>query len=230
MEHKAVSVIIPARNEEALVGRTIEAILHSVARIHALCDALPHLGETLAEVIVIDDDSTDGTVDVVRRYVDRHGVQLAHSARVRAPCARNAGARLASGHVFVFVDADTVVPPHTLGRILHLCGAEGYQAGIARLASLEGGRRAWCWWTFWGLARRLPLARAKALPALMFCTREVFHEFGPFDERVAIGEEWPILAGLYRARPARFIYDRTLTARTSSRLPHPALTRHPGAI
>ena len=32
-----------------------------------------------------------------------------------------------------------------------------------------------------------------------------FEEFGPFDERVAIGEEWPILAGLYRARPGRLV-------------------------
>jgi hypothetical protein len=51
----------------------------------------------------------------------------------------------------------------------------------------------------------------------MFCTRAVYHEFGPFDERVIIGEEWPILAGLYRARPERLVYDDTLAALTSSR-------------
>ena len=65
--------------------------------------------------------------------------------------------------------------------------------------------------------RRLPLPRAKAMPACMFCTREAFDEFGPFDERVAIGEEWPILAGLYRARPRRFVYDRAITALSSGR-------------
>jgi hypothetical protein len=51
----------------------------------------------------------------------------------------------------------------------------------------------------------------------MFCTREAFDEFGPFDERVAIGEEWPILAGLYRTRPRRFVYDQALTAFSSGR-------------
>ena len=51
----------------------------------------------------------------------------------------------------------------------------------------------------------------------MFCTAKVFSEFGPFDEEVAIGEEWPILAGLYRQRPDRFKYDRTITAFSSSR-------------
>jgi len=62
-----------------------------------------------------------------------------------------------------------------------------------------------------------PLPRAKALPAFMFCTRRVFVGYGPFDETVAIGEEWPILADLYRAEPSRLVYDRTLTARTSCR-------------
>jgi len=42
-------------------------------------------------------------------------------------------------------------------------------------------------------------------------------ELGPFDERVVISEEWPILAGLYRRRPRRLVYERTLVARTSSR-------------
>jgi hypothetical protein len=51
----------------------------------------------------------------------------------------------------------------------------------------------------------------------MFCTREVFDRFGPFDETVQIGEEWPILAGLYRRCPSRLIYDRSLSAITSNR-------------
>ena len=51
----------------------------------------------------------------------------------------------------------------------------------------------------------------------MFCRATVFDEFGPFDEGVAIGEEWPILAGLYRHRPERFVYDRSITAYSSSR-------------
>lgn len=214
---KVISVIIPARNEEALIGRAIEATLRAAAILQGYGDALPHLAETIAEIIVVDNASIDRTVEVAKLYVDHNGVRLAHCARIKAPCARNMGARLTKGRILVFVDADTVIPPHTLSRIVYLCDAQGYQAGITWLASLEGGKRARCWWTFWAHVRRLPLARAKAMPALMFCTRSIFYEFGPFDERIAIGEEWPILAGLYRTRPSRFIYDRTLTALTSSR-------------
>ena len=208
-----ISVIIPARNEALLIGCVLEAVL----RAATMGDSPRHLSETTTEVIVVDNASTDHTAQMVQPYATQFGVRLAHCARLKAPCARNHGAHIARGRIFVFVDADTLMPPHSLNRIQHLCHTQGYEAGIARLGSLEGGLRAWGWWTFWGLMRALPIARAKAMPALMFCTRATFHEFGPFDERVVIVEEWPILAGLYQARPQRFIYDRAITARSSNR-------------
>jgi glycosyltransferase involved in cell wall biosynthesis len=131
--------------------------------------------------------------------------------------ARNHGRRHAQGRILVFVDADTHLPSCALTQIVATCEQRGKSAGIVRLAALDGGWQARCWWTFWEHVRRLPLPRAKAMPAAMFCTAAVFDEFGPFDEEVAIGEEWPILAGLYRSRPHQFIYDRSLTAYTSSR-------------
>ena len=90
-------------------------------------------------------------------------------------------------------------------------------AGICRLGTFDGGSRARLWWTFWNAVRHLPLPRAKAMPAFMFCTREAFDRYGPFDESVAIGEEWPILAGVYAAEPQRFVYDRRVLAWSSSR-------------
>jgi glycosyltransferase involved in cell wall biosynthesis len=143
-------------------------------------------------------------------------IRIVHCPAPGAARARNAGAAAAGGSVLVFVDADTRIPPLGLRRIeQHVEG--GYDSGIFRLAPQSPGLRAWCWWTFWNQVRRLPLSRAKALPAFMFCTRAVFDRFGPFDESVAIGEEWPILAGRYRDDPRRLVYDRTMAARTSGR-------------
>lgn len=211
---KIISVIVPARNEARLIGQTIEAILHAAALPHHTC--LPHLDETHTELIVVDNASTDQTAAIVHCYTRQYGVQLLQYGPINPPMARNRGAEQARGHMLVFVDADTVIPPHTLRRVQHH-HTQGYQAGITWLASLEGGRRAWCWWTFWCLIRCLPLPHAKAMPAFMFCTREAYENYGPFDEQVLIGEEWPILAGLYRAGRKNFIYDRSLVVLTSSR-------------
>ena len=202
-----VSVIIPARNERRLIGSTLDCVLQ----------ATRHLGPTAAEVIVVDNDSGDGTWDILQCYAADHGVSVLRLDQLGAARARNHGRRHATGRILVFLDADTHVAPDCLQRIVAHCEQGGIEAGITRLAGLDGGLRARLWWLFWEHVRRLPLARAKAMPALMFCTAAVFDEFGPFDEEVAIGEEWPILASLYCHRPRRFMYDRSITALSSSR-------------
>lgn len=211
------SIIIPARNEEAMISGAVESAIAAVAHFEN-CNGRPlHLSRTRAEIIVADNASTDRTPTALAPYVEVHGVQRVICRRLKAPCARNAGAAASSGSILVFLDADTRMPREALSRVRFLCRSLGYDAGIVRFASLEGGIRAWCWWSFWNLVRHLPLARAKAMPAFMFCTRDVFRRLGPFDETVTLGEEWPILAGLYRTDRSRLVYDRALTAFSSNR-------------
>lgn len=204
-----ISLIIPARNEERWLSETLQAAVSAVE--HARADNL------VAEVIVVDNASTDGTWHVLQQFANQYGIRPVRLAQLGAARARNQGRRQAQGRILLFVDADTHLPADGLVRIVNWCDQHGKQAGITRLAGLEGGWKASVWWTFWEHVRRLPLPYAKAMPAAMFCTAAAFDEFGPFDEEVAIGEEWPILANLYRHRPQAFVYDRSLTALTSNR-------------
>jgi glycosyltransferase involved in cell wall biosynthesis len=208
-----ISVVIPARNEAALIESTVGSVLH--ARDHYYSKTCND--GAAVEVIIVDNASDDGTAATLAQHQSEGGLLMATCVRRGAARARNLGARLASGRALVFLDADTWLPPQALIRIAELVDELGYEAGITRLGARDGGWRARCWWEFWNAVRRLPLPGAKAMPACMFCTREAFDEFGPFDERVDIGEEWPILAGLYRARPSRFIYDQAITALSSGR-------------
>ena len=212
-----LSIIIPARNEEAQIRGTLWAVLRSVARHAHLPLERLHLPATRCEVLVVDSGSSDGTPRILAQFADRFGVHRLHTLRPGASAARNLGAARSGGEVLVFIDADTRVPEGAITRIQSLVEQRGGAAGIFPYAPQERGVRARCWWTFWNWVRWLPLARAKAMPAFMFCTRQVFHQFGPFDESVAIGEEWPILAGVYRRNRRELVYDRTLRAYTSSR-------------
>jgi glycosyltransferase involved in cell wall biosynthesis len=216
MSERRLSFVIPARNEEALIGEVVEAILASVARASGIPRDELWLPDTPFEVVVADDGSEDATAAIVGRFAAA-GVRLVPCAGGTCAAARNAGAAASAGRTLCFVDADTIIPPDAVARILRHHEEEGRCLVLYRLASREPGVRAWLWWTFWGLARRLPLARAKSMPAFMSCDRAHFARHGPFDESRAIAEEWPLTGAAYRYRDGRFLYDRGLTARTSSR-------------
>ena len=212
MTHK-ISVIVPARNEEACIGQTVKAIFAAAKECRQHDSTVP------VEVLVVDNLSTDLTATKANRIFDQENSfdsKLVLGSRLSAPCARNDGVAISSGNILVFVDADTVVPKNALLIVLKHVRA-GKLAGISRYRSLEPGKRAWCWWTFWNCVRLLPIAKAKAMSAFMFCTREVFNQFGPFDETVTVGEEWPILAGMYQKRRSEFVYDQSLVVGSSSR-------------
>ena len=217
MTEPRLSFVIPARNEEALIGEALEAILVSVARACEVARSELDLRNSPFEVIVADDGSEDATAAIVGRLADEAGVRLVPCVGRTCAAARNAGAAASSGRVLCFVDADTIIPETAVDRILAHHEGEGRCLVLYRLVSREPGVRAWLWWTFWGLARRLPLARAKSLPAFMSCERSHFESYGPFRESWAIAEEWPLTGAAWRYHPERFLYDRSLTARTSSR-------------
>jgi glycosyltransferase involved in cell wall biosynthesis len=217
MTEKRLSFVIPARNEEALIAEALGAILASVARASGVARHDLWLPDTAFEVVVADDGSEDATAAIVGTFADDVGVRLASCAGRSCAAARNVGALASSGRVLCFVDADTIVPENTVDRILELHEDDGRCLVLYRLASREPGFRAWVWWSFWGLARHLPLARAKSLPAFMSCERTHFERYGPFKESWAIAEEWPLTGAAYRYHRERFLYDRRLTARTSSR-------------
>jgi glycosyltransferase involved in cell wall biosynthesis len=212
-----LAFVIPARNEEVLIGDTVEAILASIARISGVARRDLWLPDTSFDVVVADDGSEDATAKIVGKFAEEDGVRLIPSAGGTCAAARNVGAAASCARVLCFVDADTIVPENAAQRILQLHEDDRRCLVLYRLVAREPGIRPWLWWTFWGLARHLPLARAKSMPAFMSCERAHFERYGPFNESYVTAEEWPLTMAAYRHHRERFLYDRGLTARTSSR-------------
>src|SRR5687768_12884150 len=94
-----ISFIVPAHNEQACLGRTLQAI-HDSARAVA----------QRYEIIVADDASTDATAQIARQH-DATVVTVKHR---QIAATRNSGARAARGERFFFIDADTVINPRAV--------------------------------------------------------------------------------------------------------------------
>ncbi len=120
-----VSVVIPAYDEEANIGRCLEALL-----------AAGYPRDQL-EVLVVDDGSTDGTPEVVRSYPGVRLLSEGHRGKVEA---LNAGVR-GSRHEFILaVDADTLLRPGSISEIVRplVDPRVGAVAGIAQVANPRG--------------------------------------------------------------------------------------------
>lgn len=93
-----ISVIIPARNEEQTLARTISSVRNGGA---------PH------ELIVVDGGSSDNTSAVAMGL----GVRTVSSPVCQRAAQMNLGAERAKGGILIFLHADTILPPASLERI-----------------------------------------------------------------------------------------------------------------
>src|SRR6266487_1752826 len=166
-----ISFIVPAHNEEFELSSTLAAI-HAAASSAA----------QRYEIIVVDDASTDATIDVAARA----GARFISINRRQIAAARNAGARAAQGEYLFFVDADTRINRKHVDEAIAALKI-GYAGGSARVI-VDGtipiwGRifvRAFCTFYF---------ALNLGAGAFLFTTRRNFDAIGGFDEQYFIGEE-----------------------------------------
>ena len=97
---RAVSIIIPAKNE----GRHLPTLLKSLAHLDYPADRI--------EVIVVDNGSIDRTRDIAEAF----GATVLRDDTLSVAGLRNVGARVATGDILAFVDADCVVSSDWLAR------------------------------------------------------------------------------------------------------------------
>jgi glycosyltransferase involved in cell wall biosynthesis len=90
-----LSLVIPAYNEERYIAACLDSVLANAANY-------------LSEIIVVDNGSTDRTVEITRQY---SGVRVIFEGNKGVTHARQRGLDEATGSLVAFIDADTRMPP-----------------------------------------------------------------------------------------------------------------------
>jgi glycosyltransferase involved in cell wall biosynthesis len=126
-KHPRLSIIIPAKNEAAIIADVVSSVRSTCKN---------------AEILVVDDGSTDDTAALAEQpgvTVIRHPVSLGNGAAIKA------GARVARGDILIMMDGDGQHKPEDIPSLLSkldqgysmAIGARdsGSHAGIGRLAA-----------------------------------------------------------------------------------------------
>jgi len=194
-----ISFIVPAHNEEQLLGQTLDA-LQAAARETG----------TPYEIIVVDDASTDRTAAIAASL----GARVVHVQHRQIARARNAGATAAIGDVFVFVDADTRVEAATVVATIAAVG-RGCVGGGA-LLRFDAPLPISVW--IIGVCLRLTMRLSRlAGGAYVFATRDAFAAVGGFDETLFATEELTLSRALQRVGPFVILSESVVTSARKAR-------------
>jgi hypothetical protein len=207
------SVLLPVRNEAHRITPCLEALLRN----------------DFCELLVLDDGSTDGTADLVRRLTE-------HDPRVRLlsgaplpdgwlgkPHACQQLADAASGEALVFVDADVELQPHavaaTVGMLVELDLVSPYPRQISPGATrLVQPLLQWSWLTFLPLrvAERSPRPSLSAANGqLLAVRRDVYDRAGGHAAvRAEVVEDVALLRAVKRVGGRGGVADGTALATT----------------
>ncbi|HZQ46882.1 MAG TPA: glycosyltransferase [Verrucomicrobiae bacterium] len=169
-----VSVVVPAFNEEKLIGQSLGAIKNAMATFAE--------SSWESELIVCDNNSTDRTADLARAS----GAKVVFEPVNQIARARNTGAEAASGDWLIFNDADSYPGKDLFGRVAEIMRSGRYLYGGSTI-KLQKYHPAAAMIT--GIWNRISRMTKYAAGSFIFCEAAAFREIGGFDNRLFAGEE-----------------------------------------
>lgn len=195
-----ITIVLPAYNEEKLIGATLQAA-------HSAREAFTSLGWE-SEVIVCDNNSTDRTGELARAA----GAKVVFEPVNQIARARNSGAAAATGDWLIFVDADSHVNRDLLADVAEVIRDGRHLAGGCTLRLDHAP-----WWTLLFVCGWTTISRCAhwAAGSFIFVEATAFRTVGGFNQELYATEEIDLSQRLNRL------------ARQRKLKPMRILTRHP---
>lgn len=195
-----MSLVIPAKNEEGYIGRTLQS-LSDARRDHALP----------LEVVVVDGGSSDATPRLCD-LADRMVADSALACRSIAH-ARNVGCAGGTSDLIFHMDADVLIPdlPRFLTAVSHAFRDEDVVAVTTRIVPYPWDRtrtdRVMHWIgnavIRWALRLHIPIARGEC----QIVRRDVFESLGGYNGNIIAGEDCDLFRRMLKVGKIRYLSD-----------------------
>lgn len=171
-----VSIVIIAYNEEKYIGGLLESI------------AAQDYGNY--EIIIVDDKSTDKTVETAKGYAGKLPIRILQKETRGVSASRNFGAASAKGEIILFLDADVIMPPDFFSRNLRDFFDQKLSIAGVDLAAISENKLDFIITGFY--RRWLKLVQYFNPRGIGFClfVYKKLHDQILFDERVVMSEDF----------------------------------------
>lgn len=197
-----VSIITVTLDSQATIGRTIESVLGQVTPVD--------------EYLIIDGGSTDGTLDIVRRYAAENrlaGLRYLSEKDRGIADAFNKGIALAKGEIIGILNSDDCYEAETVSRVLEVF-REHPQAGFVfgDLDYLDaGGRVVHHVRGTEDVAAKIRQRIVAVNHPTLFVRREVYSQYGGYDARFQLSMDHEFVLRLV-VRGVAGVYDAEIRA------------------
>ncbi len=166
-----VSIIIPVYNEEKDIGKALESLKQQIHKDF--------------EIIIVDDGSTDNTLEIVRQFKAR----ILNQNHQGPGLARNLGAKEAKGEILIFVDADMIFDKNYIKNLISpiLKDKAGKIIGTTHdyeIATNIDNK----WSALWGEIR-VSKEQAKEVKIFRAIRKDKFIELGGFDQKYGYADD-----------------------------------------
>jgi glycosyltransferase involved in cell wall biosynthesis len=194
-----ISVIIPTRNEEAYIEKTLKQFVAIKNKFNM-------------EIIVSDGGSIDNTVSIAKKYAD-HVLTASKIEKQNIAIGRNRGAKIASGDILFHTDADVIIPDieKFFKTINHTFKDSSIIAATARLAVYPAEAKA-----IDNLMHRLfnfairfsmPFGAFLARGECQLIRKKNFNDIDGYDEKIVVGEDCEIFCRLHKIGSIAYLKD-----------------------
>jgi glycosyltransferase involved in cell wall biosynthesis len=179
----SVSVVMPVYNVEAYVGEAINSILNQT---------FPDF-----EFIIIDDGSTDNTLNIIQSYKDNRIIALRNNTNLGNYPSRNRGMKIAAGKYIAVMDGDDSAMPERLEKQLEIMEADDTLLAHGTASVFSGGQisRRPC---SYELLKVMLLQNNIFLHPSLIIRKEIIAEIGCYNEYYHYSSDYDLICKIAR--------------------------------
>ncbi len=207
-----ISIIVPTRNEEKVIGNTLKKLKEGAA-------------DVASELIVSDGMSTDGTIAIAKRYADVVCTATTRDGETIA-AGKNRGAASARGEYLFFTDSDVSIPnpEQFFARALEAFRADPKLMGLTGPVRVQKEFRTFWDWLIFGALNSFHYVMnnmfhaGRAAGELQIVRASAFKKLRGYREDIAASEDYEFFTRL--AKTGRTKYDPRLLVTHTGRRAH----------